>query len=78
VRAMDAERYHVPLIFSEFGACFDGQECANEINSSTDAFDDHLASWAYWQYKSFSDFTTTAGTREGMFNSDGTPQALKL
>jgi len=77
-RAVDAENYHVPLMFTEFGACFDGQECANEINSSTDAFDDHLASWSYWVYKSFSDFTTTGGTREGMFNSDGTPQALKL
>ena len=29
-------------------------------------------------YKSFGDFTTTGGTREGMFNSDGTPQDLKL
>ena len=29
-------------------------------------------------YKSFSDFTTTGGTREGMFNSDGTAQELKL
>lgn len=78
MRAKDAERYGVPLIFTEFGACFDGQECENEINSSGDAFDDHLASWAYWQYKSFKDFTTTGGTREGMFNSDGTPQELKL
>ena len=77
-REEDAVRYGVPLIFTEFGACFDGQECANEINSSADAFDSSLASWAYWMYKSFGDFTTTGGTREGMFNSDGTPQDLKL
>ena len=65
-------------MFTEFGACFDGQECATEITNSADAFDSELASWSYWMYKSFSDFTTTGGTREGMFNSDGTPQDLKL
>ena len=29
-------------------------------------------------YKSFGDFTTTGGTKEGMYNSDGTPQDKKL
>ena len=65
-------------MFTEFGACFDGDRCATEINNSVDAFDLGLSSWAYWQYKSFADFTTTGGTAEGMFNSDGTPQAQKL
>lgn len=73
-RLADAERLGVPLIFSEFGACFDGEECKAEITNSVDAFDTALSSWAYWQYKSFGDFTTTGGTKEGMFNSDGTPQ----
>jgi hypothetical protein len=77
-RSEDADRLGVPLMFTEFGACFDGQECATEITNSADAFDSQLASWSYWMYKSFSDFTTTGGTREGMFNSDGTPQDLKL
>ena len=72
-RSEDADRLGVPLMFTEFGACFDGQECATEITNSADAFDSQLASWSYWMYKSFSDFTTTGGTREGMFNSDGTP-----
>lgn len=72
-RAADAERLGVPLIFTEFGACFDTQECYNEITSSLDAFDSHLSSWAYWQYKGFGDFTTTGGATEGMFNADGTP-----
>ena len=72
-READAERFGVPLLFSEFGACFDGKECATEITNSADAFDTALASWSYWMYKSFGDFTTTGGTREGMFNSDGTP-----
>jgi len=72
-RVEDAERYGVPLMFTEFGACFDGERCATEIINSADAFDLGLSSWAYWMYKSFGDFTTTGGTKEGMFNEDGTP-----
>jgi len=72
-RAEDASNYGVPLMFTEFGACFDGDRCATEIKNSADAFDLGLSSWAYWQYKSFGDFTTTGGTKEGMFNEDGTP-----
>lgn len=72
-RVEDAERYGVPLMFTEFGACFDGERCATEIVNSADAFDLGLSSWAYWMYKSFGDFTTTGGTKEGMFNEDGTP-----
>lgn len=66
------------MIYSEFGACFDGEECKVEIDNSADAFDEALASWNYWMYKSFGDFTTTGGTKEGMYNKDGTPQARKL
>jgi len=73
-RAKDAERYGVPLFYTEFGACFDGEECAVEINNSADAFDSQLAGWAYWMYKSFGDFTTTGGTKEGMYNPDGSVQ----
>jgi len=65
-------------MFTEFGACFNSEECYNEVTSACDAFDSQLSSWAYWQYKSFGDFTTTGGTAEGMFNDDGTPQALKV
>jgi hypothetical protein len=78
VRAADAKRYGVPLFYTEFGACFDGEECAVEINNSCDAFDSQLSSWSYWMYKSFGDFTTTGGPKEGMYNPDGTPQAQKL
>lgn len=77
-RREDANRLKVPLIFTEFGACFDNQECATEINNSLDAFESQLASWAYWQYKGFGDFTTTGGAAEGMFAEDGVPQHLKL
>lgn len=72
-RSKDAKRLGVPLLFSEFGACFDTKACAAEINGATNAFDTELASWAYWMYKGFGDFTTTGGAKEGLFNSDGTP-----
>jgi len=78
VRRGDANRLKVPLIFTEFGACFAGQECYVEINNSMDAFESQLASWAYWQYKGYGDFTTTGGAAEGMFADDGLPQQLKL
>ena len=47
-RADDAANYGVPLMFTEFGACFDGERCATEIRNSVDAFDLGLSSWAYW------------------------------
>lgn len=77
-RRESANRFGVPLIFTEFGACFDGEKCATEINNAVDAFDDYLISWTYWMYKSFGDHTTSGGTKEGLFNDDGTPQALKV
>jgi hypothetical protein len=41
--------------------------------------DEVLGSWAYWQYKTFHDLTTTAGTSsEGFYNKDGSLQTNKL
>ena len=77
-RAENAATFGVPLIFTEFGACYAGMECFNEISSTADACDSVMASWLYWQYKSYGDWTTTGGAAEGMFNEDGTPQALKV
>jgi hypothetical protein len=62
----------VPLVFSEFGACANTEACLNEITSATDAFDEHLASWMYWMFKGFGDFTTTGSLTEGMYDKDGT------
>ena len=44
-----------------------------EITNAMDAFESVNASWAYWQYKGFGDFTTTGGAAEGMFAEDGVP-----
>lgn len=65
-------------MFTEFGACFDSLECYYEITNSVQAFDTGLASWAYWMYKGFGDFTTTGGDLEGMYTNNGVPQALKV
>lgn len=65
-------------MFTEFGACFDSLECYYEITNSADAFDSALASWAYWMYKGFGDFTTTGGDLEGMYTNEGVPQQYKV
>jgi hypothetical protein len=78
MRDRDAQRYGVPLIISEFGACTSSQNCMNEINSVVDACDEYLASWAYWQFKTYMDITTSAGdTSEGFYEKDGTLQRNK-
>lgn len=39
----------------------------------TDACDTYLTSWAYWQFKTFKDLTTSAFDKsEGFYNKDGT------
>lgn len=71
-REKDAVELGVPMIISEFGACVDGATCITEITSLTDVCDEHLAGWAYWQFKSFGDLTTTAGTgNEGFYTEGG-------
>lgn len=80
-RKSDADRLGVGLIMSEFGACFDTAACAAEITAVTSAADEVLASWAYWQYKGFGDFTTfTAelGLDEGLFYPNSTVQDTKV
>ena len=68
-RDQDAQRLGVPLIFSEFGACLDSQQCVIEISQVTDACDTYLTSWAYWQFKTFKDLTTSAYDKsEGFYN----------
>ena len=39
--------------------------------------DEHAASWAYWQYKGFGDFTTVSTYVQGMYQQDGSVQPLK-
>lgn len=79
VRNEDAKRYGVPLIISEFGACLNSTVCVNEIGIVTDACDEHLNGWAYWEFKKYKDLTTSAGTgSEGFYNNDGSLQDGKV
>ena len=68
-RAIDAKNLNVGLIISEFGACLDSEACVNEITSVTEACDDNLVGWAYWMFKGFGDFTTSANLQEGFYNN---------
>lgn len=78
-RADDARRYGLPLFISEFGACLNSSACVQEITAVTEASDQHLAGWAYWQLKNYADLTTSAGTNsEGFYNFDGTLQEGKV
>ena len=78
-RSEDAERYGLPLIISEFGACMGSEACVQEIKAVTDTCDKHLVGWAYWEFKNYADLTTSAGTgSEGFYDADGTLQEAKV
>ena len=78
-RAQDALGYGVPLFISEFGACLDSESCVQEINAVCDNADQYLAGWAYWQFKTYKDLTTSAGDKsEGFYNKDGQLQTGKV
>ena len=78
-RAKDAERLGVPLVITEFGACLTEGPCSQEINQVGDVADEHLVGWAYWQFKTYADLTTSAGTgSEGFYNQDGSLQDYKV
>lgn len=77
-RREDADRLGIPLLFSEFGACSNTTACAMEITNSVDAFDSVMASWTYWGFKGFGDFTTTGSLLEGLYDADGNLQPLKF
>lgn len=68
-RAKDSKRLGVPLVITEFGACLTEGPCSQEINQVGDVADEHLVGWAYWQFKTYADLTTSAGTgSEGFWN----------
>ena len=78
-RAEDAERLGIPLIISEFGACLTDEPCTQEIRQVTEVCDSNLVGWAYWEFKTYQDLTTSAGTgSEGFYNKDGSLQDYKV
>ena len=79
-RLDDAKRLGIPLYIGEFGACLDSNECVTEINQVADITEEINASgWAYWEFKTYKDLTTSAGNRsEGFYNFDGSLQGRKV
>jgi hypothetical protein len=78
-RAADAKRLQVPFMLSEFGACLTEASCTQEIMQATSVADDVVAGWAYWEFKTYEDLTTSAGTgSEGFYNKDGSLQEWKV
>ena len=78
-RANDAQRLGLPMFITEFGACLTEEVCSLEIKQVGDLADKYLTGWAYWQFKTYADLTTTAGTgSEGFWNQDGSLQAWKV
>jgi len=79
LRSADAERYGLPLMITEFGACLTEASCTQEISQVADVSDEYLVGWAYWQFKYYGDLTTTASVgAEGFYEHDGTLQAWKV
>jgi len=75
----DAKGLGIPLMITEFGACTEVDPCITEVTQVTDLADEYLASWAYWQFKTFHDITTQAGTSsQGFYNPDGSLQTKKV
>ena len=72
-------RLGIPLFITEFGACFTEGPCTQEINQVGQVCDEHLIGWAYWEFKTYGDLTTSAGTNsEGFYNTDGSLQSFKV
>lgn len=78
-RTKDAKRLQVPLMITEFGACLTEDACTQEISQVADVSDDYMVGWAYWEFKTYKDLTTTAGDgEEGFYNKDGSIVAWKI
>jgi len=77
-RVANGKSLGVGTFMTEFGACANNDACIHEINSVTDAADDQLVSWCYWQFKGYGDYTTTGSLTEGFYNPDGSVQDYKV
>ena len=77
-RAADAAALGGAAFLTEFGACSGSEACLAEISRVADVADAHFQSWAYWQFKYFSDITTVSGPAESFYDADGSLQAPKV
>jgi hypothetical protein len=47
-RADEAKKLKIPLMISEFGACYNTKVCEEEITQVVEESDKRLTHWAYW------------------------------
>lgn len=72
MRTSDADKLGIPFIVTEMGACISEAGCTQELTQVTQTADSVLAGWAYWQFKTYEDFTTSAGeASEGFYEKNG-------
>ena len=78
-RDKQAKELGIPWIMSEFGACIDNSVCAREIRLVTGYMEQVLGSWAYWQFKTYGDFTNNVyPDTDGFYNTDGSIASGKV
>jgi endoglycosylceramidase len=79
-REVDASDLGIPIFFTEFGACSGSKACLNEINNVVNAANTVSASWAYYQFKGFNDYSTQYGNSKtlGMYQENGKVDEDKL
>ncbi|GKT36552.1 cellulase (glycosyl hydrolase family 5) subfamily protein [Aduncisulcus paluster] len=81
VRERDVERLGLgALLLTEFGAIVDEDDSAIEdLEHILSDYERHLLSFCYWQFKTYHDVTTAAGSgSEGLWSEDGTLFENKL
>ncbi len=76
----NAVKIGVPAFLTEFGAVSNSTRSAAEISYVTGLADDHLNSWAFWQFKGYNDITTAArpASIEGFYDEKGNLQSQKV
>eukprot|EP01133_Synstelium_polycarpum_P009145 gene9145-10729_t len=62
---------------TEFGAVGNVTNAYEMLEAMTTQADDHLQSWAYWQFKYYNDLTTS-GSSESFYLADGTLDIVKV
>ena len=79
-RQTDAKKLNVPLMITEFGACYDTPACVREIEQVMDHCENtQCAGWAYWQFKQYKDHTTVGDKgMQGFYNQFGQLQQGKI
>ena len=67
------------MIVTEYGACLNTSACAKEIETIADVSESLVVGWAYWQFKTYKDFTSqTLDMPSGYYNPDGSVQEEKI